>query len=157
MPCLCANVSAENAGAGMSSVDRRINFVNRLNCEAHWRGLLGNLTADQWKTAIAYFDARCAYCGRGHTKLTADHFIPQHLGGHTTASNIVPACVFCNSWKGCRSPYHCRWFFPRQNFLKVCAYLKAQRLTSLSPISWERKSHHEKTIASTHTLFARGA
>jgi hypothetical protein len=40
----------------------------------------------------------CAYCGREAT--TVDHIIPVSLGGDAHPSNLVAACVPCNSSKG---------------------------------------------------------
>jgi hypothetical protein len=40
----------------------------------------------------------CAYCGREAT--TVDHIIPASLGGDAHPSNLVAACISCNSSKG---------------------------------------------------------
>lgn len=48
---------------------------------------------------------RCQYCGhRFRTEdLTFDHVVPRSRGGRATWTNIVTACVPCNSAKGDRS------------------------------------------------------
>jgi 5-methylcytosine-specific restriction endonuclease McrA len=48
----------------------------------------------------------CQYCGKKfeYNKLTYDHVIPKSSSGPTTWSNIVTACVSCNSTKGNRTP-----------------------------------------------------
>jgi len=48
----------------------------------------------------------CQYCGKKfeHAKLTYDHVIPRSQGGQTNWTNIVTACVSCNSRKGNRTP-----------------------------------------------------
>lgn len=54
-------------------------------------------TRKDWRYALAYFDNRCAVCGRSEdmwTKLAADHWIPvtsPHCPG-TIPTNIVPLC-----------------------------------------------------------------
>lgn len=47
---------------------------------------------------------RCQYCGEKHATedLTFDHVIPQSQGGPTNWTNIVSACVPCNSRKADR-------------------------------------------------------
>ncbi len=40
----------------------------------------------------------CAYCGREAT--TVDHIIPKSLGGDNHPTNLVAACISCNSSKG---------------------------------------------------------
>lgn len=52
----------------------------------------------------------CAYCGerfeRSH--LTRDHIVPRARGGKDTWSNVVTACRFCNTKKGCLMPDEAR-------------------------------------------------
>ena len=45
----------------------------------------------------------CQYCGRvlPASALTFDHVRPRSLGGTTCWSNVVAACVPCNTAKGC--------------------------------------------------------
>jgi 5-methylcytosine-specific restriction endonuclease McrA len=42
---------------------------------------------------------RCVYCGAGDhgSRLTLDHLHPRALGGTNDASNLVTACLSCNS------------------------------------------------------------
>lgn len=46
----------------------------------------------------------CQYCGKQFStnELTFDHVIPRAKGGKTDYSNIVSACVSCNTRKGSR-------------------------------------------------------
>ena len=44
----------------------------------------------------------CAYCGESKP-LTRDHKIPITRGGTDDITNIVPACMRCNSRKGTRT------------------------------------------------------
>jgi 5-methylcytosine-specific restriction endonuclease McrA len=48
----------------------------------------------------------CQYCGNrpGSEELTIDHIVPRSLGGRTSWSNCVLACVECNKRKANRSP-----------------------------------------------------
>lgn len=61
-----------------------------------------------WDRAIAHFKCSCAYCGRRvpYELLTRDHFIatthPRCPG--TVVTNIVPACLRCNTEKSDRDP-----------------------------------------------------
>lgn len=57
-----------------------------------------DLTEEQWEISLAYFDHRCAYCGKA-AELTKDHLDPLKNGGKLTFANVVPACKSCNSSK----------------------------------------------------------
>jgi hypothetical protein len=49
---------------------------------------------------------RCKYCGAAapEVKIAVDHVIPEALGGKTEASNLVAACVACNTGKAAVAP-----------------------------------------------------
>lgn len=49
---------------------------------------------------------QCQYCGRGFptSELTLDHVLPRSQGGQSSWTNLVCACVDCNSRKGGRTP-----------------------------------------------------
>lgn len=49
---------------------------------------------------------QCQYCGKhfDHKDLTYDHVVPKSLSGPTNWTNIVTACMPCNSKKGNRTP-----------------------------------------------------
>lgn len=51
-------------------------------------------------------DYKCQYCGhkKSMNELTYDHVIPRSQGGRTTWTNIVSACMKCNSKKAGRTP-----------------------------------------------------
>lgn len=57
------------------------------------------LTVLEWNEIRAYFGDHCAYCLR-KGRMTKDHIVPIVKGGSHSASNVVPACVECNSSKG---------------------------------------------------------
>lgn len=63
-----------------------------------------DLTRAQWESIKAVFDHSCVYCGTRSKTLTQDHIVPLSRGGNHTASNVVPACVSCNSSKFTGSP-----------------------------------------------------
>lgn len=48
----------------------------------------------------------CQYCGQEHAteELTFDHVIPVAQGGRKDWTNIVTACLTCNTRKGARTP-----------------------------------------------------
>jgi len=48
----------------------------------------------------------CQYCGKrfSSSELSLDHVVPRSLGGQSTWTNIVCACVRCNVRKGGRTP-----------------------------------------------------
>ena len=52
---------------------------------------------------LEQFAGKCAYCGNDAS--TWDHVYPIAVGGITTPSNIVPACMTCNSSKGDRDVF----------------------------------------------------
>jgi 5-methylcytosine-specific restriction endonuclease McrA len=69
--------------------------------------LAGNhatLTRSQWKSIIAWFANRCAYCEIECERLTQDHVIPISRGGTHDAQNVMPACRHCNARKYARTP-----------------------------------------------------
>ena len=59
---------------------------------------VGYFTPEQWQTLCAFFDGKCARCGKkGY--LSPDHIIPASRGGSTYIDNIQPLCVICNARK----------------------------------------------------------
>ncbi len=62
----------------------------------------GSHTAAERKLKFAVFGNRCIYCGVSG-KLTEDHDMPVARGGSDNISNILPACLSCNSRKGKRT------------------------------------------------------
>jgi len=55
-------------------------------------------------------DFTCQYCGNqpGVARLTLDHVVPRAHGGRTEWTNIVTACMECNSSKADRTPEQAR-------------------------------------------------
>ena len=61
----------------------------------------------RWAIQCSNGELFCFLCGKQikpGDKYNADHWIPRALGGKTNEENIKPACVSCNSRKGCISP-----------------------------------------------------
>lgn len=94
------------------------------------RNLVDTLTDEQWTAALEHFNHRCAYCIDGAAECQ-EHCTPVDKGGSYSASNIVPACLKCNSSKGAR---HLKFWWKQQTFFtpealaKVENWLQAQLL-----------------------------
>ena len=61
----------------------------------------------RWAIQCSNGELFCFLCGKQiklGDKYNADHWIPRALGGKTNEENLKPACVSCNSKKGCISP-----------------------------------------------------
>ncbi len=62
-------------------------------------GMVTNdLTAAQW-VAIREAWSGCAYCGSTDVSLQRDCVLPISRGGRYTLTNVVPACLACNTSK----------------------------------------------------------
>ncbi|PZS10384.1 MAG: hypothetical protein DLM70_00605 [Chloroflexi bacterium] len=64
---------------------------------------MNDFTNAEWREIVAYFDARCAYCGERAETMHREHMIPLIRGGDHTAANIVPACPSCNLRKSTKT------------------------------------------------------
>ena len=84
-------------------------FKHRAKAQRAWRRHkipVRDLTRQQWREILLRFDNCCAYCMRPFSEdcaATQDHLTPLSRGGMHTASNIVPACINCNSQKQART------------------------------------------------------
>ena len=70
------------------------------------------------------FNGLCAYCDQPSTSI--DHFIPISFSGADCLSNLIPACLFCNSSKGNRhaaSWYASQPFYSKQRWAKILKVL----------------------------------
>lgn len=74
--------------------------------------LLATLTKEQWISIKERFNQKCAYCLKDKS-LTIDHFVPISKNGEFTVTNVLPACLSCNSSKGARDFF--KWY-PEQEF-----------------------------------------
>lgn len=89
--------------------------VIQQNKRAECRGLIGDLTVNQWQNALRYFHNTCPVCGQqfddlwGDRLAAIDHWIPissPECPG-TTVLNIIPLCHGvggCNNRKSNRDP-----------------------------------------------------
>lgn len=59
--------------------------------------LPATLTEAEWQSALGYFNDRCAFCG-GPWCLV-EHATSIAVGGGTTITNCLPACIPCNTAK----------------------------------------------------------
>jgi 5-methylcytosine-specific restriction endonuclease McrA len=59
------------------------------------------ISLQDWRSLLARFKFRCAYCGTKLTKRnrSLDHKIPLVRGGTNEISNLVPSCLRCNQRK----------------------------------------------------------
>ena len=76
----------------ISQVGHSRYHARRLNAE-------GSFTVEEFRQKCEEYDYKCAYCGIEDADLTIDHVIPLSRGGTDYISNIVPACLSCNSRK----------------------------------------------------------
>lgn len=77
---------------------------------ARKKGLISDLTTQQWRIILFMYNGRCAYCG-SDTEIQQEHVIPISRGGGTTMGNIVPACKKCNMSK--RDKTVSEWFLQK--------------------------------------------
>lgn len=102
---------------------------------ARIKKLKNSLTELEYLNILKLFDNSCAYCNiteeehirEYKTRLHQDHIIPLSEGGSYTASNIVPACVSCNSSKSNKDMvewYKKQKFFSAKNMAKIKKHMK---------------------------------
>lgn len=56
----------------------------------------------EFQRIVTKFDGRCAYCGERSERVDPDHVVPLSRGGADSVTNLLPACLSCNSSKGAR-------------------------------------------------------
>ena len=93
-----------NRRTGQRSVVELNSIVSLKGAHARW-----NLSAVPCLTNRALFRRdrhRCMYCGKQFpdSLLTRDHVLPKSRGGKDIWTNVVAACVLCNSRKGSLTP-----------------------------------------------------
>jgi 5-methylcytosine-specific restriction endonuclease McrA len=92
------------------------------------------LSFQEWKEAVIFFDGACAYCGatpRKGERLTKDHLVPVCEGGTTTPDNIVPACKNCNSSKNneeLKTWFMKQAFFSQERLNKIFKWRSIHRM-----------------------------
>lgn len=66
--------------------------------QARLSGAEGGHSYKEWEELLKKHQGKCFYCATTE-KITKDHVIPVSKGGSDNITNIVPACVSCNSKK----------------------------------------------------------
>lgn len=82
----------------------------------------------------------CQYCGKkfDRSELAVDHVVPRSRGGKTTWSNVVLACVKCNTRKGDRTPEEAGMGLVRRPVKPRWPTYIALRLGRSRKRSWEK-------------------
>jgi len=112
---------------------------------------MSNKAGSKWiraekRLAIYARDAHaCVYCGSA-ANLSLDHIVPRELGGTHEASNLVTACVRCNS---------ARRDLPLSDWLDVMADRGVDRAELRLRVARARKAHVDLHEAK-RLLAARG-
>ena len=73
--------------------------VARRRRRAREHGARGSWTWSEFMAVARKFDYCCAYCGVKPERLDPDHVVPLSRGGSDSPSNLLPACLMCNSSK----------------------------------------------------------
>ena len=79
--------------------------AKRIVLHNNWRArqlrLPADLRVEQWIDVLEQSNGYCFHCHSfiGEQVLVLDHLVPLALGGGTTLSNVVPACMQCNADK----------------------------------------------------------
>jgi len=87
----------------LKSFESSININNK---RAIKNDAIGNLTVEDFETALEYFEGKCVYSGEkidSKEKISIEHVIPITSGGHSMAFNCVPVIRKYNTIK---SGYH---------------------------------------------------
>lgn len=98
----------ENAAKKRASVAARYTTIEGkskkqatdTNRRARQLNARGSHTAKEFKALCVEYDHRCAYCFIECEFPTRDHVIALDRGGSNDISNILPACLTCNTSKG---------------------------------------------------------
>jgi 5-methylcytosine-specific restriction endonuclease McrA len=114
--CLKGKVYRENKRKNGTFVEGKRDSIKK-RCSSQRRkarkhGLTATFNRFEWDECKQFFNFQCAYCDK-EDSLAQDHFIPLAKGGGYEKSNIVPACMICNSYK--RDLDFLEWY-PQQEF-----------------------------------------
>lgn len=100
-----------------------------LRCHSRRDATIGTLTAAQWHECCELFNMSCAYCG-AITNLTMDHVVAVSAGGTTEVSNIIPACMHCNSSKQNKDLiewYTAQPYYSKDRLDKILRYIESKK------------------------------
>lgn len=87
---------------------------------------------------------RCAYCDAKNVPLNLDHIVPRSLGGSSRVSNLVPACIRCNTAK---SNLDVRDFVQEPARLKAVLAQTRKSLTGAAAVNATRFALREALLA----------
>jgi 5-methylcytosine-specific restriction endonuclease McrA len=91
---------------------------------------------------------KCQYCGE-HCKtdeLTYDHVVPRAQGGKTEWTNIVSACMDCNSYKGGRTPEQAKMKLLKKPVQPKSVPTVTFRITKDTPEAWRDYLHWSEEL-----------
>lgn len=106
-PCVVCGSATSTSGRFYSKMCRRCYGVvddrariDDARRKARIAQVEDTLTVEQWQKVLRHFEYRCAYCDKDiRDSYTIDHVIPISAGGGNVISNVVCACLSCNSSK----------------------------------------------------------
>ena len=106
----------------------------------------------RWAIQCSNGELFCFLCGKQikpGDKYNADHWIPRVLGGKTNEENLKPACVSCNSRKGCISPEE--FELHREEILNGTYKRKSEKetQTQINVIPKEKKKERNRGLGDT--------
>jgi 5-methylcytosine-specific restriction endonuclease McrA len=82
---------------------------------------------------------KCQYCGKrfSATDLTLDHVVPRVQGGGNSWSNLVCACMKCNTKKGGRTPRQASMHLIQKPFKPLHCEARKLRIGPIQYKSWK--------------------
>ena len=104
----------------------------------------------RWAIKCETGELFCFLCGKQikpGDKYNADHWIPRALGGKTNEENLKPACVSCNSKKGCIPPEE--FELHKEEILSGRYKEKQKKETSTDTIPKKKKKQNKYTLGDT--------
>jgi 5-methylcytosine-specific restriction endonuclease McrA len=97
-----------------------------------------------------HYDSRCCYCGRRFptSAINLEHIVPKSRGGRSDWSNVVTACIACNTRKGNRlpdeagmtlliKPHRPRWRGPASLFFRPGLRIRASWQKFIDSFYWD--------------------
>ena len=104
----------------------------------------------RWAIKCETGELFCFLCGKQikpGDKYNADHWIPRALGGKSTEDNLKPACVICNSRKGCIPPEE--FELHREEILNGTYKRKFEKETLVNAIPKKKKKERAYSLGDT--------
>ncbi|WP_299831208.1 HNH endonuclease [uncultured Metabacillus sp.] len=96
--------------------------------------LINDLTVEEYRDTLMFFENSCAYCGLPESEsyvlydceLHQEHIIPMSKNGGYTKNNIIPACMPCNKSKNTKSLeefYDFKDSFTEERYRKIVEFV----------------------------------